>query len=257
MAQAAVHHGEHETSFWPLPTGLGILLVPIALTAYFAWQVKPVAVLLGGGALALLAIGLGGWVREFFTRGTDEGVGTIAVGAFIASEVVIFGTMFVAFWMGRIVYADQWAAWIPGNLNLRLALWLTFILWASSGTILMAERAMERGYKNASLSWLAVTFALGLLFVVLHMNEWRHLSEGGFALGSNIYATTFYSLTGVHTSHVVVGLAMQVFLIGAVATGLMTSARTTFFRASSLYWHFVDIMWLMVASNVYLVGGLR
>lgn len=258
MAQAAaVHHGEHETSFWPLPTGLAVLFIPIALTAYFAWHMPLLGLVLGGVAAALLAVGIGGWAREFFTKGAEEGLGPIAVGAFIASEVVIFGTMFAAFWMGRIVYAGQLSAWIPSNLNLTLALWLTIILWASSATIVLAERAMGRNDRNASLGWIGATFVLGLLFVILHMNEWAHLAAGGFKLGANIYSTTFYALTGVHTSHVVVGLLIQIVLFVVIAARLMTPERVTFFRASSLYWHFVDIMWLMVASNAYLVGGLR
>lgn len=255
MAHAAVHHGEHETSLWPLVTGLGILLIPIALIAYFVWHMPFLGVILGGAAAALMAVGLAGWTREFFTRGTEEGLGIFAVGAFIASEVVIFGTMFAAFWLGRIFYADQWASWIPGGLNLNLALWLTFILWASSFTIICAERAVEEGKRGGAQMWLLATFALGLLFVILHMNEWGHLAAGGFRLGANIYATTFYGLTGVHTAHVIVGLVMQIFLFGAIATGLMTREKPTFFRAAGLYWHFVDIMWLMVASNAYLIGG--
>lgn len=254
---AAVHHGEHETSFWPLPTGLGVLLTPIALIAHFVWHMPMLGVVLGGVAAAAFALGLAGWVKEFFARGTEEGVSTIAVGAFIASEVVIFGTLFAAFWMGRIVHADKWAAWVPANLDLGLAFWLTVILWASSLTIVLAERALDRGNRGGAQAWLLATFAFGTLFVILHMNEWSHLSAGGFNLGTSIYATTFYGLTGVHTSHVIVGLAMQVFLFGAVSSGLMTREKPTFFRAASLYWHFVDIMWLMVASNAYLVGGLR
>jgi cytochrome c oxidase subunit 3 len=257
MAHAAIHSGEHETSTWPLVTGLSVLLLPIALLAYFVWHLPVLGVVLGGAVAALMAVGLAGWAREFFTYGTEEGLGTIAVAAFIVSEVVIFGTVFVGFWMGRIVHAGQWAAWIPAGLDLTLALWLTIILWASSATIWLAGRALERGSRGAAQIWLLATFALGLLFVVLHVNEWNHLAAGGFRLGANIYATTFYGLTGVHTSHVVVGLVMQVFLFGVVAAGLMTRNKTTFFRAAALYWHFVDIMWLMVASNAYLIGGLR
>jgi len=256
MTQAAVHHPEHETSPWPLVTGMGVLLSALALIAYFEWRTPLVGVVLGGGALASLAIGLAGWAREFFTHGTAEGLGTIAVAAFIVSEVMIFGTMFAGFWMGRIAHAGQWAAWIPANLDLTLALWLTLILWASSATIILAARAFERGSRGASQFWLAATFALGLLFVVLHLNEWSHLAAGGFRLGANIYATTFYGLTGVHTSHVIVGLAIQMLLFGVLASGLMKRDRPTLFRAASLYWHFVDIMWLMVAANAYLIGGL-
>ena len=207
--------------------------------------------------LALLAVGLAGWAREFFTHGTESGLGPVAVAAFIVSEVMIFGTMFAAFWDARIGHAEQWASYIPVNLDLMLALWLTLILWASSATIVLAERTFERGNRAASQFWLVATFALGLLFVVLHLNEWSHLAEGGFRLGANIYATTFYGLTGVHTSHVVVGLAIQLLLFGVLASGLMQQGRATVFRGASLYWHFVDIMWIMVALNAYVIGGTR
>ena len=212
-------------------------------------------VVLAGLSLVLFAVGLSGWAREFFTHGTEEGFGPVAVACFILSEVIIFGTMFAAFWLARIDHASEWASWIPANLNLMLALWLTLILWASSATILLAERALEHGSRGASLFWLVATFALGTLFVVLHMNEWGHLVADGFRVGSNAYATTFYGLTGVHTSHVIVGLAIQLLLFGVVASGIMTPNRTTFFRGASLYWHFVDIMWIMVASNAYLIGS--
>ena len=257
MTQAVIHHPEHETSLWPLLTGMGVLLSALALLAYFPWHMPLLGVILGGVVLALLAVGISGWAREFFTSGTEAGLGPVAVAAFIVSEVMIFGTMFAAFWDGRIGHAEQWASYIPANLDLKLALWLTIILWASSATIVLAERAFARGNRAASQFWLAATFALGLLFVVLHLNEWGHLAAGGFRVGANIYATTFYGLTGVHTSHVVVGLAIQLPLFGVLASGLMTQGRATFFRGASLYWHFVDIMWIMVAANAYLIGGSR
>jgi cytochrome c oxidase subunit 3 len=96
---------------------------------------------------------------------------------------------------------------------------------------------------------------LGLLFVVLHMNEWRHLIGEGFTVDANVYATAFYSLTGVHTSHVIVGLGINLVLFWVVASGLMTTDRTTLYKGAGLYWHFVDIMWLLVAANAYLIGG--
>jgi cytochrome c oxidase subunit 3 len=257
MAQAVTHHSHHETSPWPLVTGLGVLLSALALVAYFHLQSHLLGVVLGGGTLALLAIGLSGWSREFFTHGTEEGLGPIAVAAFIISEVMIFGTVFAAFWLGRVDHAEEWASYIPAGLDAKLAVWLTLILWASSATIVLAERAFARGNRGASQFWLVATFTLGLAFVVLHMNEWSHLSAGGFRVGSNIYATTFYGMTGVHTSHVIVGLAVQLLMLGMLASGLMKGNRITLYRGASLYWHFVDIMWLMVAANAYIIGGTR
>jgi cytochrome c oxidase subunit 3 len=255
MTQAATHHSPHETSLWPLLTGSGVLLSVLALLTYFEWQMPVLAIVMGGGVLALLAIGLAGWAREFFTSGTEEGLGPVAVAAFIVSEVIIFGTVFAVFWLGRIDNADQWASFIPADLDRTFAIWLTVILWASSATIVLSQRAFESADRGAAKLWLAATFVLGSLFVVLHVNEWNHLAGAGFQLGTNIYATTFYMMTGVHTAHLVVGLFNQMLLFGVLAGGLMPSNRATLFRGTSLYWHFVDIMWLMVAANAYFIGG--
>ncbi len=255
MSHAVTHESAHETSLWPLITGLGVLLSALALLCYFEWQKPMLGLLLGGGMLALLAIGLAGWAREAFLQETEEGLGPVAVALFIVSEVVIFGSMFTVFWVGRFEHADVWASFIPDSLDKTFAVWLTLILWASSITIMLSERAVEKDNRQRALYWLGATFVLGLLFVILHMNEWRHLISNGFHIGNNIYATSFYGLTGVHTSHVIVGLFSHLVLFGVLAGGLMQSNRTALFKGITLYWHFVDIMWLMVAANVYFIGG--
>ena len=256
MSEAIHHtHEEHETSPWPLVVGIGVLLSAFALLSGFAWQMPLLGLVLGGTTLAIFAIGLSGWAREFFLTSHDEGLGPIAVSAFIVSEVIIFGSVFAAFWVGRVENLQQWHTFVPEGLNLMFAVWLTLILWASSFSMLFAERAFSQGDKSRSLKWLSITFALGVLFVALHMNEWSHLWSEGFTPGANFFATSFYGLTGVHTSHVLVGLFIQAVLFYVIATGLMTSERTTFFKGASLYWHFVDIMWLLVAGNAYVIGG--
>src|SRR3972149_5146193 len=138
MTQAVTHHPEHETSPWPLLTGVGVLLSVLALLAYFPWRMPLLGVVLGGAMLALFAVGLSGWAREFFTRGTEAGVGPVAVAAFIVSEVMIFGTMFAAFWLGRIDHAEQWASFIPANLDLWLPLALAGLPPASHPALALA-----------------------------------------------------------------------------------------------------------------------
>jgi cytochrome c oxidase subunit 3 len=257
MAHAAVQHAEHEFSYWPLPTGLGAMCIPFSFIAYFAWEQPLLGLILAGMVAAFLVVGLSGWAHEFFTSGHEEKLAQVAVVLFIISEVIIFGTMFAAFWTGRVAFSVQWAGWIPPGINLGLAGLLTLILWASSLTILLAEKAIEHDKRSASLSWLIATMALGTLFVVLHVNEWRHLWGAGFTLSANYYGTTFFALTGVHTSHVLVGIIAQIFLFGLLVSGKLTSKKMTIFRATSLYWHFVDLMWMLVASNAYVIGGMR
>ena len=254
----AIHsdpHSPHETSPWPLVVGCGILLSALALLTAFAWGMPMLGIILGGATLAIFAVGLTGWAREFYTEGEEEGLGPVAVAAFILSEVIIFGTVFAAFWVGRIENLETWASYVPEGLDLWFALWLTLILWASSITILVSERAFHAGNRGGALLWLTITFGLGTLFVILHMNEWAHLVEEGFVPGANIYASTFYGLTGVHTSHVLVGLFIHLVLFYVVFANLMTKGRTTLFTGAALYWHFVDIMWLLVAGNAYLIGS--
>jgi cytochrome c oxidase subunit 3 len=255
MSDAVAHHSHHETSNAPFFVGMGVVLTALTILSFSQWQSPTAGIVLGGITLALMAIGLTLWSREFFKHGIEEGFGTIAVAWFIVSEVIIFGTMFAAFWYVRINLADVWAGYIPAGMNLGLAGWLTLILWASSATIVLAERAFEHGKRASSQFWLLATFALGLLFVVLHMQEWMHLAHEGFKVGANAYANTFYGLTGVHTSHVIVGLLIQIVLFGVLATGLMKTERATLFRGASLYWHFVDLMWLLVAGNAYIIGS--
>ncbi len=258
MAHEVAHHGEHEVSIWPLPVGVGVLLIPLAITAFFAWKAPLAALLAGGVGLALIIVGATGWAYEFFTKGHDEGHGWIAIFFFIISEIIIFGTMFVAFWMARVNHAEVWVnSWIPEGLSLSIPAFLTLVLWASSFTIWRAEVALEQGSRSKATTYILITMALGILFTVMHVSEWVHLWHQGFTLMSNMYGTGFYALTGIHTSHVIVGLILQAYALMFILSGKMNEKKMTMFSATVAYWHFVDIMWLLVASTAYVVGGLH
>jgi len=260
MAHEVAHHhpGEHETSVWPLPVGIAILLAPISITAYFAWKNPMLALILGGVAAVLAIIGMAGWANEFFTVGHEEGFGTLAIYLFIISEIIIFGTVFAAFWAARAIHSEVWVSqWIPEAMNLKMPIILTLILWASSFTIWKAENAMHHGDRGKAVALLLVTMFLGILFTVLHVLEWKHLWHEGFTISANMYGTGFYTLTGIHTSHVLVGIIMQAYVVVFTLLGKITPERMTIFRTTSAYWHFVDVMWLLVASTAYLVGGLK
>ncbi|NPA41453.1 MAG: heme-copper oxidase subunit III [Aquificae bacterium] len=256
MAQGAVHHGpHHEVSIWPFPIGIGTLLIPIAFTMFFhyGWQMPGLVV--GAVGLVLILIGAAGWANEHFQVDRDEGYGWLGILSFILSELVIFGTIFAYFWTARVAHADQWSQWIPEGISLATAGFLTLILWASSFTIFKAEVALEEeGNTGKALTWVFITFVLGTVFVILHMREWMHLWHEGFTLSAHAYGTGFYALTGLHTSHVIVGLITQLYVMWLLITGKMTKEKPTLMRATSAYWHFVDVMWMLVAGTAYLVG---
>ncbi len=256
--EVAHHHGEHEVSIWPLPVGISILLVPISITAYFAWKNPLLALILGGIAAVLAIIGMAGWANEFFSHYEDVGYGNIGIYLFILSEIIIFGTIFAAFWTARAIHSEQWVSqWIPAAMNLKMPIILTLILWASSFTIWKAEEAIHHDNRGKAVIFLLATMFLGLLFTVLHVLEWKHLWHEGFTISANMYGTGFYALTGIHTSHVIVGLIMQAYVLVFTLAGKITSQKMTIFKTTSAYWHFVDVMWLLVASTAYLVGGLK
>jgi len=238
--EVAHHHGE------------------VAITAYFAWQNPMLALVLGGIATLLVIIGMAGWANEFFTVGHEEGFGNLGIYLFIVSEIIIFGTVFAAFWTARAIHSDVWVSqWIPEAMNLKMPIILTLILWASSFTIWKAESAMHHGDRGKAVLLLLATMFFGVLFTVLHVMEWIHLWHEGFTISSNMYGTGFYTLTGIHTSHVLVGLILQAYVLIFTLMGKINPDRMTIFRTTSAYWHFVDVMWLLVASTAYLVGGLK
>lgn len=260
MAHQEVHHhhlGEHEYSYWPLPVGLAVLLVPLTFIALMVWQKPMLALIFGGVSLVLFVIGIAGWIQEFFSKGHEEGLGMPAMVFFIVSEVVIFGTMFAGFYMARATHAEVWHQWVPKGINLTIPLILTFILWASSATIAIAEKLFEKGKNAASALFVLLTMVLGLAFMAIHIKEWLHLWHEGFTLSSNMYGTGFYMLTGIHTSHIVVGLLTMLVALFLLLSGKANEHKGhTYIRAITLYWHFVDIMWLLVASSAYLIGSL-
>ncbi len=256
MAQGAIHHPHHEVSVWPFPIGIGALLIPIGFTMFFHYGWQMPGLVTGAVGLVLILIGVAGWANEHFQVDRDEGYGWLGILTFILSEIVIFGTLFAFFWTARTAHANEWDKWVPEGINLGMAGLLTLILWASSFTIFKAELVLEEeGDNGKALTWTFLTFILGGLFVVLHMREWVHLWHEGFTLSASAYGTGFYALTGLHTSHVLVGLISQIYAMWLLATGRMNSNKPTMMKAVSAYWHFVDVMWMLVAGTAYLVGS--
>ena len=255
MAHEAAYHPHHETSVWPFPIGIGTLLLPVAFTMFFHYGWQMPGLVAGAVGLVLILVGAAGWASEHFQTEKEEGYGWTGILSFILSEIVIFGTIFAFFWMSRTAHADKWADWVPEGISLGMAGLLTLILWASSFTIFKAELSLEKGDTGKALTWIFITFLLGGLFVVLHVNEWIHLWGAGFTLSSNAYGTGFYALTGLHTSHVIVGLIAQLYAMWLLATGRMNREKPTMMKAVSAYWHFVDVMWMLVAGTAYLVGS--
>ena len=116
-------------------------------------------------------------------------------------------------------------------------------------------RALRRGSVGTFARWWLATVALGAAFLAGTASEWHRLiSVEGLTIASNLLGTTFYSLVGLHATHVVIGLALLSLTCGFALTGRLEHAHTRHADVVALYWHFVDAVWVVVFLVVYVVG---
>lgn len=250
----AVHHGRgghdgHEawgTSVWPFVISFGVLALSVAFMLQFVYHKPFAAVIALGLGIPMILGGVAGWVSE--AMGHGEGLSFGAMGWFILAEAMIFMSFFAAYWFMRLDAAQVWppAGTVP--LPRVLPLVMTAVLVSSSLTIHRAEHLMHAGDRSGFIRWLLVTILLGATFLGMSAYEWNHLIHDGFTIATNAFSTIFFSVTGLHGSHVVVGLA--IFLAGLVPA-LAGNVSEGFWRTAGLYWHFVDIIWFFVVSQVY------
>ena len=177
--------------------------------------------------------------------------GTVAMLALIVAEIAIFGIFVVAY----IYYIGKSLTGPYPRQVLELPIFNTVCLLSSSFTIWIAERALKRGARGAFSLWWALTVALGAIFLVGTGLEWKKLIyHDGLTISTNLFGTTFYSLVGLHASHVIVGLTMLSIVLIFSLTGKLKSEHSRQLEVLSLYWHFVDAVWVVVFTVVYIIG---
>jgi cytochrome c oxidase subunit 3 len=143
--------------------------------------------------------------------------------------------------------ASAWWAWLP--------LWNTLILLSSSVTVHIAHTGLLNGDKAKFNLWLGITVTLGVIFLCLQVFEYYEaIAHYGMSLDSGIYGSTFFMLTGFHGFHVLMGTVMlAIQLIRSLKAGHFTAKDHFGFEASSWYWHFVDVVWVLLFLFVYIL----
>jgi len=132
----------------------------------------------------------------------------------------------------------------------------TLLLVSSSFTVTMAHHGLNEGNRKKLINWLFGTVALGLVFLVVQGYEYYHAYTAlGLTLGSGIYGTTFFMLTGFHGAHVTLGTIMLIVMLGRALKGHFTKDDCFGFEAAAWYWHFVDVVWLGLFIFVYVLGS--
>ena len=177
--------------------------------------------------------------------------GRVAMLSLIIGESAIFTIFVVAY----IYYIGKSLSGPTPQQVLEIPLFNTVCLLSSSITIWLAERQIERGNMRRFTAWWALTMALGCIFIAGTAVEWHKLIYlDGLTIHTNLFGTTFYSLVGLHATHVVVGLCMLGLVLIFSLTGHVTEANSERIQVLALYWHFVDGVWVVVFTVVYILG---
>lgn len=177
--------------------------------------------------------------------------GIVGMACLIVAEAAIFLIFIVAY----IYYIGKSLAGPTPHDVLDLPIFTSICLLSSSLTVHLAVSALHHGRRSLCSLWLAATVLLGSIFLAGTAHEWYQLIyRDGLTIRTNLFGTTFYSLVGLHATHVVVGLIMLSLALFFSLTGSMTSKDTGRLEVLSLYWHFVDAVWVVVFTVVYVLG---
>ena len=168
---------------------------------------------------------------------------------FIISELMLFGAFFTAYFFIRVVAEQPWPA-EGTELPVPVALVNSFILFSSSGTMHWALESARKGHRRGLQMGLLSTFLLGLTFLAIQINEYVFI---GFAPADNAQGSIFYGLTGLHGAHVFVGLTLLAFATIRAFRGHFTAKEHRGVEVPGIYWHFVDVMWIVVYTVIYVI----
>lgn len=195
------------------------------------------------------AVPIGALQMEREWKTPDRGV--VGILMLIVTETSLFSMFAAAYliYIGRSVTGPY-----PKDV-LEIPILATICLWSSSLTVWLAEHSLIKGELGRFRLWLTVTILLGLEFLTATGLEWKKLIfEDHLTISTNLFGTTFYSLVGLHASHVCVGLFFLITVLIVSLRGFPMATQSRRFVFLSWYWHFVDGIWVVVFSVVYLIG---
>jgi cytochrome c oxidase subunit 3 len=192
----------------------------------------------------------GGGVAPFAT-----GSKKLGMWLFIMSDAITFAALLMAYCYVRVA-SDNWPTPFAFYPALVKATVMTFILLSSSVTMVMAVRASKLEQRASAVKWILATMAGGLLFVIIHATEWVGLIREGVRLfhnpwGSPLFGAAFFTLTGLHMTHVFCGVIYLGVVAGLFGKGKLGSEDV---EVAGLYWHFVDLVWMFIFPLVYILS---
>ncbi len=176
----------------------------------------------------------------------------LAMWTFIGSECMLFGTLIATFlvYRGRNVVGPY-----PDDLlNIPFITVTTFVLLMSSLTMVLALSAVQRNDARGTKLWLALTAVLGLIFLGGQYLEFSHFVHEGLPLWTNLFSSTFFVLTGTHGAHVAGGVLWLSTLFVRASAGKLDSRNSETVEIVGLFWHFIDVVWIVLFTLIYLLS---
>jgi len=182
---------------------------------------------------------------------TPESWGKLGMWNFLAADAMTFGGLLAAY--GALRYGDpNWPD--PSTiLGIPLTAFMTFLLICSSVTMVESLAGMRQGNQAKCSRFLALTVLGGICFLSLQAYEWTHLIEHGQSIQKNNFGATFFMLTGFHGMHVFSGVVYLSIILIRSLLGKYNPHKTYEIEIAGLYWHFVDLIWILVFTFVYLI----
>ena len=205
-------------------------------------------------AHAAVAHGIDDVMQAPVDRESGAGVYNEKLGmwVFLGSEVMFFTALIGSYLILRFAHPEAWKP--PGVvLNIPVTAVNTFLLICSSVTMVKAFAAAQDGFINNLKYWLLATALIGATFVGVQAYEYTHLIEKGFVPSEGIYGSTFYTMTGFHGFHVTIGVICMTFVTIRAFLGKYTQTDHRGVEVIGLYWHFVDLVWIILFTIVYLI----
>lgn len=202
--------------------------------------------------------------HHFDTMQQQKEASTFGMWLFLLTEVLFFGGIFFAYLLYRMWYFDAFAE-ASRDLDLMLGGFNTVVLIGSSLTMAFAVRSAQTGSSSGTVRWLILTMILGAVFLGVKVVEYSHKFEVGHVPGPNFHSTSpwaaqeqiFYSLyftmTGLHAVHMIVGIVILAIITRMAAQGKFNESYHTPVEMTGLYWHFVDLVWIYLFPLLYLV----
>jgi heme/copper-type cytochrome/quinol oxidase subunit 3 len=175
----------------------------------------------------------------------------LAMWAFLGSDVLFFGTLIAT----HLVYRGKGSLPREGILDIPITSVSTFVLLMSSLAMVLALAGIQQGKMGQTRFWLAATALLGMGFIGFQMYEFAEFAAEGLTPRTNLFGSTFLIMTGFHGTHVVIGILWLWSLFFGSFKGKVRQDNSIEIELAGLYWHFVDIVWIVIFGVVYLVGA--